>query len=90
MKLGMNLEQHLHASMDALSGDPFEVRLDEHPSVSPAGGVRLGYRRIGALVLFDELQIAVPTIALASLREFRFHPIAVGQGHRNDFADYRV
>ena len=90
MKLGMNLEQHLHACMNALSGGSFKVRLDEHPSVSPAGGMRLGYRRIGAFVLFDELQITMPTVALTSLREFRFHPIAIGQGHRNDVSDYRI
>ena len=90
VKLCVHLEQHLHAGMNALSGNPLEIRLDEHPAVSPTVGMSLGYRRIGTLIFLDEFQIAVPAVALASLGEFRFHPIAVGQGHRNDFADYRV
>ena len=90
MKLRVYLEQHFHSGMNALSGDALEIRFDEHPSVSPAGGMRLGNGRIRALILLDEFQIAVPAVALASLREFRFHPIAVGQGHRNDLTDHRV
>ena len=90
MKLRVYLEQHFHSCMNALSGDALEIRFDEHPSVSPAGGMRLGNGRIRALILLDEFQIAVPAVALASLGEFRFHPIAVGQGHRNDLTDYGV
>ena len=90
MELGVHLEQHLHARMDALPRHSLEIGFDEHPAVSPAVGMSFGYRRIGAFILLDEFQIAVAAIALASLGEFRFHPIAVGQGHRNDFADYRV
>ena len=78
MELGVYLEQHLHACMNALSRNPLEIRLDKHPAVSPAVGMSLGYRRIGTLIFLDEFQIAVTAIALASLREFSFHPIAVG------------
>ena len=90
MELGVHLEQHLHAGMNALPRHSLEIRLDEHPAVSPAVGMRLGYRRIGAFILLDEFQIAVAAIALASLGEFRFHPIAVGQRHRNDFAHHGI
>ena len=67
MELGVHLEQHLHAGMDALPRNALEIRLDEHPAVAPAGSMRLGYRRIGAFILLDEFQIAVAAIALASL-----------------------
>ena len=90
MKLSVHFQQHFHSGMNTLSGDALKIRLDEHPSVSPAGGMRLGNGRIRPLILLDEFQIAVASVALASLGEFRFHPIAVGQGHRNDVADHRV
>ena len=90
MKLRVYLEQHFHTGMNALSGDALEIRFDGHPSVSPAGGMCLGNGRIRPLILLDEFQIAVPAVALASLGEFRFHPITVGQGHRNDVADHGV
>ena len=90
MELGVYLEQHLHACMNALSRNPLEIRLDKHPAVAPAVGMSLGYRRIRPLILLDEFQIAVPAVTLASLGEFRFHPIAVGQGHRNDFAHHGI
>ena len=67
MELGVHLEQHLHAGMNALSRHSFEIRLDEHPAVSPAVGMSFGYRRIGAFILLDEFQIAVAAVTLASL-----------------------
>ena len=79
MKLRMHFEQHLHSGMNSLSGHPFEMWLDQHPSVSPTGSMSLSYRRIGLFILLDEFHIAVPSVSLTGLRKFSFYPITVGQ-----------
>jgi len=90
MELGMDFQQHLHTSMNPLSRYPLKLGFQEHPSVAPTGGMRLGYRRIGVFIFLYQLHIAVPSVAFTSLGEFRFHPITIGQRHRNDIAHQRV
>ena len=79
VKLGIDAQQHLHAGTQLLPGGAFEIGLDHHPRLPPTFGRCSCHGGGGVFVLLYKLHIAMPSV-LATLRQFRFYPIFLGQG----------
>ena len=77
MELGIDLQQHFHASMEPLTRGALEIGTDEHPFRGPAFCRGLGDGRGTLLILLNEFHVAVPS-ALTAFRQLRLYPILIG------------